>query len=49
MTASHEALVRALVALGFDKGNVSTSLTGLAAKGAFGPDGIAVGLSHRRQ
>jgi DNA-binding MarR family transcriptional regulator len=33
MRASHEALVRALVALGFDKGNVSTSLKGLAAKG----------------
>jgi DNA-binding MarR family transcriptional regulator len=33
MAASHEDLVRALVALGFDKGNVSTSLKGLAAKG----------------
>jgi DNA-binding MarR family transcriptional regulator len=32
MAASHEALVRALVALGFDKGNVSTPLTGLEAK-----------------
>jgi DNA-binding MarR family transcriptional regulator len=33
MRASHEDLVRALVARGHDKGNVSTSLTGLAAKG----------------
>jgi DNA-binding MarR family transcriptional regulator len=33
MRASHETLVHALVALGFDKGNVSTSLKGLAAKG----------------
>lgn len=33
MAASHQALVRALVARGHDKGNVSTSLTGLAAKG----------------
>jgi DNA-binding MarR family transcriptional regulator len=33
MAASHEDLVRALVALGFDKGHVSTSLKGLAAKG----------------
>ena len=33
MAASHEDLVRALVARGHDKGNVSTSLTGLAAKG----------------
>lgn len=33
MAASHEDLVRGLVALGFDKGNVSTSLKGLAAKG----------------
>jgi DNA-binding MarR family transcriptional regulator len=33
MAADHEALVRALVALGFDKGNVSTSLKGLEAKG----------------
>jgi DNA-binding MarR family transcriptional regulator len=32
MAASHEDLVRALVARGHDKGNVSTSLTGLAAK-----------------
>jgi len=32
MTAEHHALVQALVALGFDKGNVSTSLKGLAAK-----------------
>jgi hypothetical protein len=32
MAASHKALVRALAALGFDKGNVSTSLKGLAAK-----------------
>jgi DNA-binding MarR family transcriptional regulator len=32
-SASHAALVRVLVALGFDKGNVSTSLTGLAVKG----------------
>jgi hypothetical protein len=29
MAADHQALVRALVALGFDKGNVSTSLKGL--------------------
>jgi DNA-binding MarR family transcriptional regulator len=33
MRASHEDLVQALVARGHDKGNVSTSLTGLAAKG----------------
>ena len=33
MAADHQALVRALVALGFDKGNVSTSLRGLEAKG----------------
>jgi DNA-binding MarR family transcriptional regulator len=33
MAASHADLVRALVAWGVDKGNVSTSLTGLAAKG----------------
>jgi DNA-binding MarR family transcriptional regulator len=33
MAASHEDLVRALVALGVDKGNVSTSLRGLEAKG----------------
>ena len=33
MTASHEDLVRVLVARGHDKGNVSTSLTGLEAKG----------------
>jgi DNA-binding MarR family transcriptional regulator len=33
IAADHEALVRALVALGFDKGNVSTSLKGLEAKG----------------
>jgi DNA-binding MarR family transcriptional regulator len=33
MATSHEDLVRALEALGFDKGNVSTSLKGLAAKG----------------
>jgi DNA-binding MarR family transcriptional regulator len=33
MAASHEDLVRALVVLGFDKGNVSTSLKGLEAKG----------------
>jgi DNA-binding MarR family transcriptional regulator len=33
MAANHEALVRSLVALGFDKGNVSTSLRGLEAKG----------------
>jgi DNA-binding MarR family transcriptional regulator len=32
MAASHEDLVRAMVALGFDKGNVSTSLKGLEAK-----------------
>jgi len=33
MAASHEDLVQALVVLGFDKGNVSTSLKDLAAKG----------------
>jgi hypothetical protein len=33
MRASHEDLVRALVALGVDKGNVSTSLKGLKVKG----------------
>jgi DNA-binding MarR family transcriptional regulator len=33
MAAEHQALVRALVALGFDKSNVSTSLRGLEAKG----------------
>jgi DNA-binding MarR family transcriptional regulator len=33
MSASHQDLVRALAAVGFDKGNVSTSLKGLAAKG----------------
>ena len=33
MAADHQALVRALVALGFDKGNVNTSLRGLEAKG----------------
>ena len=33
MAASHEDLVQALVALGFDKGNVSTSLKSIAAKG----------------
>jgi DNA-binding MarR family transcriptional regulator len=32
MAARHEALRRALVARGFDKGNVSTSLKGLEAK-----------------
>jgi DNA-binding MarR family transcriptional regulator len=33
MAASHEDLVRVLVARGHDKGNVSASLTGLEAKG----------------
>jgi DNA-binding MarR family transcriptional regulator len=33
MAAEHQALVLALVAQGFDKGNVSTSLKGLEAKG----------------
>ena len=33
MAAEHQALVRALVAFGVDKGNVSTSLKGLEAKG----------------
>jgi DNA-binding MarR family transcriptional regulator len=33
MAGSHMDLVQALVALGFDKGNVSTSLKGLEAKG----------------
>jgi DNA-binding MarR family transcriptional regulator len=32
MAASHQDLVRALVAWGVDKGNVSTSLKGLEAK-----------------
>jgi DNA-binding MarR family transcriptional regulator len=33
MATDHQALVRALVVLGFDKGKVSTSLKGLEAKG----------------
>jgi len=33
VAASHMDLARALVARGFDKGNVSTSLKGLEAKG----------------
>jgi hypothetical protein len=33
MASSHEDLVRVLVARGHDQGNISTSLTGLAAKG----------------
>jgi DNA-binding MarR family transcriptional regulator len=33
MAASHEDLVRALVARGHDPGNLSTSLKGLEAKG----------------
>ena len=33
MAASHEDLVRALVARGHDKGNLSTSLKGLEVKG----------------
>ena len=33
MAASHEDLVRALVARGHDTGNLSTSLKGLEAKG----------------
>jgi DNA-binding MarR family transcriptional regulator len=33
MNASHEDLVQALVARGHDKGNLSTSLKGLEAKG----------------
>ena len=33
MAASHEDLVRALVARGHDKGNLSTSLANLEAKG----------------
>jgi len=33
MAASYDALVRALVARGHDKGHVSASLTGLEAKG----------------
>jgi DNA-binding MarR family transcriptional regulator len=33
MSASHEDLVRALVARGHDQGNISTALTGLAAQG----------------
>jgi DNA-binding MarR family transcriptional regulator len=33
MRASHQDLVHTLAALRFDKGNISTSLKGLAAKG----------------
>jgi DNA-binding MarR family transcriptional regulator len=33
MSADHQDLVRALAALGYDTGNVSTSLQGLARKG----------------
>jgi DNA-binding MarR family transcriptional regulator len=33
MAADHQDLVRTLVALGFDKGTVSTSLTGLERQG----------------
>ena len=33
MAAEHQALVRALVAWGIDKGNVNTSLKGLEAQG----------------
>jgi DNA-binding MarR family transcriptional regulator len=33
IAAAHQDLVRAMVAQGFDKGNVSTSLKGLEAKG----------------
>jgi DNA-binding MarR family transcriptional regulator len=33
IAAEHQALVRALVAQGFDKGNISTSLKGLEEKG----------------
>jgi DNA-binding MarR family transcriptional regulator len=33
MSASHQDLGRALTALGYDTGNVSTSLQGLARKG----------------
>jgi DNA-binding MarR family transcriptional regulator len=33
MAADHQALVRALAARGVDKGNVSTPLKGLEAKG----------------
>jgi hypothetical protein len=33
MAASHQDLVHDLTPLGFDKGNVSTSLKGLEAKG----------------
>jgi DNA-binding MarR family transcriptional regulator len=32
MAADHQALMRALVVLGFDKGNISTSPKGLEAK-----------------
>jgi DNA-binding MarR family transcriptional regulator len=34
MAAEHRALVLAMQALGYDKGNVSTSLKGLECKGA---------------
>jgi hypothetical protein len=33
MRASHQGLLRALITLGFDKGNIFTSLKGLAVKG----------------
>jgi DNA-binding MarR family transcriptional regulator len=52
MAASHEDLVRTLMALGFDKGNVSTSLKGLEAKGLVtitgtpGGKAEAVDLTH---
>jgi DNA-binding MarR family transcriptional regulator len=48
MAASHEDLGRTLMALLFDKGNVSTSLKGLEAKGlvADRPDARRQGLGR---
>ena len=53
MAADHQDLVRELVALGFDKGNVSTSLKGLEAKGlvtiARTPSGRAEAIDLTRE
>jgi DNA-binding MarR family transcriptional regulator len=53
IAASHEDVARALVALGFDKGNVSTSLKGLEAKGlvtiALTPGGRAEAVDLTRE
>ena len=52
IAADHLDLVQALVSLGFDKGNVSTSLKGLEAKGLVtitrtpGGRAEAVALTH---